>query len=463
MLGSSAVPLEWWKTFVASGAAVLALGGVAVAQEGETPSDDPPAAEEQPGTPGPPNVTGLQVPTSVTAQRGHARFLVGLSLSESATVTVLISRDGNGTPVRTFTTEGTEAAGQTFLLIDAIDDRNFQLRGGRYQIRVTATDADDESSSPITATMVLKLTRARGLLDAFLVPTNAPFAREAGVARDSGHVVAAVAPRGAAVNAGIRRGDVITKIGTRTINTPGELQSTLRQLKADKPTQVTFLRGGEERVGELALKPDWTEAPDYQRVLNIARKRDRRSRVVAYAQAKERLEAGEPAAASALRARWPVAWRKTAFGESVAGLIFEADEKHKKSLGAFNRALKKDPGLASAHFGAGVANAGLGRNDQAADEFATTAELDPGSASAHAFRAYVLIRAERPAEARDAAAQSIRLDPRYPDAHLPFGIALLALDQRQAGVKALRTGLRLLSDAGRADTLIEEHLDSSAT
>lgn len=459
MLGSSAVPLEWWKTFVASGAAVLAFGGVAVAQEGETP----PAAEEQPGTPGPPNVTGLQVPTSVTAQRGHARFLVGLSLSESATVTVLISRDGNGTPVRTFTTEGTEPAGQTFLLIDAIDDRNFQLRGGRYQIRVTATDADDESSSPITATMVLKLTRARGLLDAFLVPTDTPFAREAGVARDSGHVVAAVAPRGAAVNAGIRRGDVITKIGTRTINTPGELQSTLRQLKADKPTPVTFLRGGEERVGELALKPDWTEAPEYQRVLNIARKRDRRSRVVAYAQAKERLEAGEPGTASDLRARWPAFWRKTAFGESVAGLIFEADEKHKKSLGAFNRALKKDPGLASAHFGAGVANAGLGRNDQAADEFATAAELDPGSASARAFRAYVLIRAERPAEARDAAAQSIRLDPRYADAHLPFGIALLALDQRQAGVKALRTGLRLLSDAVRADTLIEEHLDSSAT
>lgn len=463
MVGSAAVPLEWWKTFAASGAAVLALGGVAAAQEGETPADDPPPAEEQAGVPGPPNVTGLQVPKSVTAQRGHARFLVGLSLSEPATVTVLISRNGDDTPVRTVTTEQPEAAGRTFLLIDAIDDRNFQLRGGKYKLRVTATDSDDESSRPITATMALKLTRARGLLDAFLVPTTTPFAREAGVPRDSGHVVAALGPRGAAVKAGIRRGDVITKIGTRTISTPGELQATLRVLKANKPTPVTFLRNGEERRGMLALEPDWTEAPDYQRVLNVARKRDRRSRVVAYAQAKERLEASEPGAARALRARWPTSWKKTAFGQSISGLIFEADEKHKQALGAFNRALKKDPRLASARFGRGVANAGLGRNSRAADEFAATAKLDPGNASAHAFRAYVLIRDGRPEEARDAAIKSIRLDPRYPDAHLPFGIALLDLDRRQAGVKAIRTGLGLLSDAGRADALIEEHLDSSAT
>lgn len=460
MLGSSVVPIEWWKTFAASGAALLAMGGVGVAQEAEAPAQDPPAGEAQ-GAPGPPVVTGLQVPKSVTAQRGHARFLVGLSLSEPATVTVLISRNGDGTPVRTFTTEQSEAAGQNFLLIDAIDDRNFQLPAGKYRIRVTATDGDDESSRPITTTMGLKLTRARGLLDAFLVPTTAPFAGEAGVPTNSGHVVAAVGPRGAAVNAGIRRGDVITQIGQRTINTPGELQSTLRQLKADKPTKVTFVRKGEQREGVLAMKPDWTEAPDYQRVLNVARKRDRRSRVVAYAQVKERLEANEPGAANALRARWPTAWKKAAFGESLSGEIFEADEKHKRALGAFNRAMKKDPKLSVARFGRGVAYAGLGRNDDAAEEFSATAELDAGDSSAHAFRAYVLIRAERADEARDAAAQAIRLDPRYADAHLPFGIALLALDQRSAGIKAIRTGLRLLSDAGRADVLIEEHLNST--
>ncbi len=456
--------MEWWKTVAASAAVTLAVGGVAVAQaDAQTTPGDAPANEDLSGTPGPPVLTGLQIPKRVTAQRGHARFLIGLTLSEPARVTVLISRNSDGKVVRTLTGEELEAAGRTFVLVDLIDDRNFQLPGGKYQVRVTATDTEDEASRPLTSTVAVRLTRARGLLDAFLVPTTAPFAREAGVPRNSGHVVAAVGPRGSAVNAGIRRGDVITQIGTRTIHTPGQLQATLRQLKADKPTQVTFLRRGEERTGVLALKPDWTEAPDYQRVLNVARSRDRRSRVVAYAQAKERLEAGEPAAAKALRARWPASWRKTGFGESIAGEVFEADEKHRQALGAFNRSLRKDPNLAAARFGRGVAFAGLGRNDEAAQQFATVATLDPGDSSAHAFRAYVLIRAERVAEARDAAAQAIRLDSRYADAHLPFGIALMSLGQQQAGVKALRTGLRLLSDPARANALIEEHLDSSQT
>jgi S1-C subfamily serine protease len=62
-----------------------------------------------------------------------------------------------------------------------------------------------------------------------------------------------VQPGGAADTAGIRPGDIITRIGTNDITT---LTSLAEALAADKPgqrTRVTFLRGGTERTVGVRL------------------------------------------------------------------------------------------------------------------------------------------------------------------------------------------------------------------
>jgi hypothetical protein len=434
---------------VAAGVVALSMGGATALGQGEA----------APNPAGPPQLTSLKMAKVVTSQRGHARFLVGIKTSEAAKLTIIVSSNSDGEPVRTISDDDARPAGRAYTLVEAVDDRGFQLPAGSYKVRIQATSVDNEVSQAASGDFTLRLTRARGQLDALTVPTWSAVAKPLGVPVESGQLVAAVRPKGQAVAAGLRRGDVITKVGGTATPTAGALQVALRKLPADRPVRIEYSRKGEQRLGVIKPKPDWTAQPNWSRILEVARRRDPRVLAWGVAQVRERIDAGEVEEADELLDEWPRAWKASAPGQLLRGDVLQAQDEYLKALAAHSRARKRDRTMAQAWFGRGIALAGLKKPVQAAVEFSRAARLDPKDPAAPAFRSYVLSRAERTDDAITAATAAVALDRRYADAHIPLGIALLAKGDRARGMKALRTGLLLLDEHDRAAPLISEHLD----
>ncbi|WP_217912698.1 PDZ domain-containing protein [Miltoncostaea marina] len=435
-----------------------ALGaGTALAQAPAPPATPAPT----PATPAPdaaPAIASLRVPKVVTAQQGHARLLVGVRLATPARLSIQISAVKGDRVVRTIADTEDRRAGRSYLRIDAIDQQGYQLLRGAYRVRVQASDEQGRLSRALQATVRLRLTAPRGQFDAYTIPLWRAFRRQAGTTAD-GQLVAVVAPKGAVAAAGIRRGDVVTSLNGAPVGSPGAWSAALRALPAGKEVAVAFVRGGAERTATLTPKPDWEQAPDYARALTVAVRREPRTVAYAVARARQMVEAGKHAPAARLVAAWPRSWRTSAPGQLVQGEIEAARERWKQALGAYNRARKKDPRLAAAEFGRGVALSSLKKDRPSRIAFAAAGRLDPADAAAAGFEAYALLREDRVPDAVAAASRAVRLDNRYADAFLPLGMALLADGQKAQGVRMLRRGLLLLEDAERAARLTTEHLD----
>lgn len=443
----------------AAALAVCAIGaGTAVAQQ---PAPTTPARPTTPTTPAPaaapPKLTSLRLPATVSAQQGHARFLVGVKLSAPAKLTVqVLSSAGKVVQARTDAT--VRRAGRAYLRVEAVDTRGFQMLQGSYTVRIQATDAQGRASAPLQGPFRLKLTPPRGLFDAYTVPLWRAFRRQAGTTTP-GQLVAVVGPKGVVATAGLRRGDVITSLNGTSVARPGAWQTALRALPAQKTVAIQYVRKGQPVTASIQPKPDWEAAPDYAKSLAVAVKRE--PKVIAYgvAQARQLIDAGKLADAKAVVDAWPALWRTTAPGQLVQGDLEAKAGRWKQALGFYNRARKKDATLAAAEFGRGLALSELNRTNPAIVAFGAAATLDPTDASAFGFRAYALLQADRDADALAAARQAVALDARYADGFVPFGIALIATGDKPAGVKALRRGLVLLEEPDRADQLIAEHLD----
>jgi tetratricopeptide (TPR) repeat protein len=437
--------------------AVVAVGaGTAVAQQPAVTTPTTPA-NPAPGAAGPPKLASLRLPAVVTAQQGHARFLVGVRLTSPAKLTVQVVSSA-GRVVQAKTDASARRAGRSYLRIEAVDTRGFQLLQGAYRLRIQATDGAGRTSNALEGPFRLRLTTPRGLFDAYTVPLWRAFRRQAGTTTP-GQLVAVVGPKGVAATAGLRRGDVITSLNGTEVAGPGAWQTALRALPAEKAVEVTYLRKGQTVTASIQPKPDWEAAPDYAKSLAVARKREPRVLAYAVAQARQLVDSAKLADAQELVDDWPVAWRRSAPGQLVQAEIQAKAARWKQALGAYNRARTRDRTLAIAEFGRGLALSELKKTGPAAVAFRDAARLDPTDASAFGFRAYALLQADRTPDALAAARQAVTLDARYADAFLPFGIALLANGEKAAGVRALRRGLILLEEPDRAEDLIAQHLD----
>lgn len=412
-----------------------------------------------PATPaGPPSLDGLRQPKVVTAQQGHARFLVGVRLSTPARLTVQVIRARDGSVAQTNTDATPREAGRRYLRVEAIDDAGFQLLAGAYRVRIQATDAEGRVSAAVEAPFRLRLNPPRGQFTAYTIPLWKAFQRQAGTSRP-GQLVAVVGPRSTAAVAGIRRGDVIVAVNGRPVATRGAWVAALRALPAEKAVPVELIRKGRPLTVTMTAEPDWEEEPDYDRSLAVAVRREPRSIAYSVARARLLVEAGEPAQARRLMARWPVSWRRSAPGQIVQAEIHAERERWKQALGAYNRARVRDRTMAAAEFGRGVTLAELGRGSQSSVAFAAAGRLDPQDPAAAGFRAYALLQVDRTAEGIAEARRAVGLDPRYADAFLPLGIGLLTAGDKRNGVRMLRRGLILLEEPERASRLIAEHLD----
>ncbi len=436
---------------------LLAVAGASVASA-QQPAPQPTPTTTAPTAPvGPPSLDSLRLPNVISAQQGHARFLVGVRLATPSKLMVQVVASRGGKIVQTVTDARPRRAGRAYFRVEGVDSSGFQLVPGAYRLRLQATDTQGRTSPVLERTFKLRLTPPRGLFDAYTVPLWRTFRRQAGTTVP-GQLVAVVAPKGAAATAGIRRGDVITKIAGESVGTPGALAVALRALPAQKAVTVELVRGGRPLAVTMEPKPDWETVAGYSKSLRVAVAREPKSIALANARARQLLDAGKLAPAQALVDAWPVSWRDSAPGQLLVGDLLAKASKWKPALGAYNRARAKDGTMGAAEFGRGLALAGLGRNGPSTIAFAAAAADDPGDPAAQGFLAYALLRDGRTAEAVAAAQAAVKLDPRYADGFLPLGIALLGSNDRPGGVKALRRGLILLEEPERADQLIAQHL-----
>ncbi len=445
-------------TCVAALAACAIGAGTAVAQQ---PTPTTPTTPTTPANPapvaGPPKLSSLRLPGVVSAQQGHARFLVGIRLATPAKLTVqVISSAGKVVQAKTDATA--RKAGRAYIRVEAVDTRGFQLLQGAYKVRIQATDDRGRMSAAVEGPFRLRLTTPRGLFDAYTIPLWRAFRSQVGTTTP-GQLVAVVGPKGVVATAGLRRGDVITSLNGTAVAQPGAWQTALRALPAEKAVQIQYVRKGETLTGTLQPKPDWEAAPDYAKSLVVAVKREPKVLAYSVAQVRQLIDSSKLADAMELVDAWRPAWRASAPGQLVQGDLEAKAGRWKQALGAYNRARKKDPTLAAAEFGRGLALSELKKTNPSIVAFGAAATLDPTDASAFGFRAYALLQADRDADAVAAARQAVALDARYADAFLPFGIALIATGDKAAGVKALRRGLVLLEEPDRADQLIAQHLD----
>lgn len=443
-------------TLMATGFCALApaLAGAAPAP----PATTAPGTTTAPAVTAPPSIDSVRMPAVVSAQQGHARFLVGIRLATPATLTIQVIAASGGKVVKTVTDTAARPAGRAYVRIEATDSSGFQMLQGAYKVRLQATDGQGRVSKTLEAPFTLKLTPPHGLFDAYTVPLWRAFRRQSGVTVD-GQLVAVVGVKGAVAKAGLRRGDVITSLGGTAVSAPGAWAAALRALRADTGVPVEFTRGTTALTGLIEASPDWEAAPDLAKSLAVAVKREPRTLAYAVAQARQLVETGKLTEARALIAAWPKAWRTGAPGELVQAELLAKQLKWKPALGAYNRALRRDPKMAAAAFGRGVALSSLKKLGPSGQAFAAAAALDPTDPAAAGFQAYALLNADKIPAALAASQRAVSLDPRYADAFLPFGMSLIASGDKAGGVKALRRGLVLLEDPDRATSLISQHLD----
>lgn len=428
---------------------------------GTTPSTTGATTTTAPAYTGPPKLTALRLRKVVNAQQGHARFMLGMKSAGPITVTVKITSMKDKKVVRTITSSADHPAGAVWFLVQAVNDQGYQLPTGTYTVSVTGTDSQGRAAKPLNARFKLNLTPPRGRLDGYTVPNLPAIARQLKIPA-GGQLVTALAAKGALVNAGLRRGDVITKINNLDVTTPGQWTAALKAIPADAPVPVEYRRGAEARTGTVQVPADWNPAPDYSKTFPVLVKRNPTTLGYLLASARDRIDVGKASAAQSQLDTWPAALRKTGIGQMLQGEILLARNDLKGALAAYNRATKADPALAPALLGKGLVLSRLDRTDEAVPVFQAAVASDPGNAIAQAFLAYALITTKQYEPAIAAATEATRLDPFYEDGPISHGLALIATGQKAQGVAQLKKGLLFMSDQKRADTLIAENLEPNA-
>ena len=88
-------------------------------------------------------------------------------------------------------------------------------------------------------------------------PTHARLGIEVGNA-ENGAAVGSIEEGSAAAQAGLKEGDVITRVQDQTIDSAGSLVATIRSYRPDDEVTITYLRDGDQQTTQLQLGSDAT-------------------------------------------------------------------------------------------------------------------------------------------------------------------------------------------------------------
>ncbi|MDQ3191841.1 MAG: PDZ domain-containing protein, partial [Bacteroidota bacterium] len=94
----------------------------------------------------------------------------------------------------------------------------------------------------------------RAFLGVSITDIDSRFAEEHGLKELKGVFIAGLTEGGAAQDAGLKKGDVITQIGDRNINSVPELQEQISKYRPGDKIKVTIKRNGDEKVIAVTLK-----------------------------------------------------------------------------------------------------------------------------------------------------------------------------------------------------------------
>lgn len=443
---------------------VLLTAMTATATAQQTPTTAPAGTAPTAGalqTDPAPRVRNLKMAQRVQAPQGHARLLVGVRTLTSAKLVFQITAVKGNRLVKTIRSAELEPAGRVYVIVEATDQRGYQLPAGAYRVRAQATDASGRVSNSIIKGFRVAYDPPVGRLDGAIQPLWPALARSIGQAGQRGQLVAALEPGGALVKAGVRRGDVITSLAGQPTLSTGQFDHVIRGLPAGTPVNITVRRESGDQSFRVTLNPDWTSPKDLTRAFTVITRREPKSFAYAVSAARYLVKKGDAAAAQTMINAWPAAWRRSAVGQVVEAEYVAAAGNNKRALGAWSRAVTRDRRFADARFGRARTLDALGKDVYAARDYSRAFALDPKRAAAAAFQAFALFRAGRDSAALLPAISAEKTDATSPVAKIAAGIALIRNKNRARGVQKLRQGLEIYDDTTAGQAIIDEYLEKA--
>ena len=137
---------------------------------------------------------------------------------------------------------------------------------------------------------------------------------------------------------------------------------------------------------------------------------------------------------------------RRAEGPYFTGLSFIWIEDYENALSYFEKAVKKNPRDADAHFYVGCCRAKLGRFREAIEAFKQAIRINPNFAEAHGGLGMAYFSLGRFREAIEAYKQAIRIKPDYAGAHFELGGAYIGLRRWGEATEAYKQAIRIKPD-----------------
>ena len=137
---------------------------------------------------------------------------------------------------------------------------------------------------------------------------------------------------------------------------------------------------------------------------------------------------------------------RRAEGPYFTGLSFIWIEDYENALSYFEKAVKKNPRDADAHFYVGCCRAKLGRFREAIEAYKQAIRIKPDFAEAHCCLGLDYGSLGRFREAIEAFKQAIRINPNFAEAHGGLGMAYFSLGRFREAIEAYKQAIRIKPD-----------------
>ena len=211
-----------------------------------------------------PGLMQVEIVDSDTLRTGDVAFAVGYPLGLDQTVTMGVvsglNRSGLGDAVEDYIQ--TDAAVNSGNSGGPLLDSRGRLIGINTSILSGGGGGNDGIAFAVPTRILLYVVGQlreygevrRGEIGAILGSLTADRARELGLRIVRGAVVLDVAPGSPAEQAGLRAGDVVTRIQSRPVANAGSVLATVGIAAPDSRLNVTWLRDGQEMTGQVQVR-----------------------------------------------------------------------------------------------------------------------------------------------------------------------------------------------------------------
>jgi len=212
-----------------------------------------------------PGLSQIEVASSDSLKTGDLAFAVGypLGLDQTLTMGVIsgLGRSGMGDRIEDYIQ--TDAAVNSGNSGGPLLDSRGRLIGINTSILSGGGGGNDGIAFAVPSRIMMYVVGQlrttgevkRGTTGAILGSLNAARSRDFGLGIVRGAVVEEVTPGSSAEAAGLRRGDVITRIGNRPVSNAGTVQATIGIAEPGTQVEVVYLREGHEGRATLTVAP----------------------------------------------------------------------------------------------------------------------------------------------------------------------------------------------------------------